>query len=244
MKIDFAYISDRGLNPRYTVNEDSYLIMPDEHVFAVADGVGGAHAGDVASSSALGIIKKGVEQFGHRSGDNKIRFLQILIKAANNVVYQKGKRKNKQMASTLAIVLIDQNYAVIGHVGDSRIYIIRDGKLVQLTKDHSKLQELLDQNPQLTITRNNYSDGHVITRALGADPIVYPDIQKVILKHNDIFILCTDGIYSHNSDVDLLDAINQYANMLPIACEQFKLNCYEKGAKDNLTAIVLKISQE
>ena len=241
LTIETAYISDKGLNPKYSVNEDSFLLMEKESVFAVADGVGGAHAGDVASDLALETISNGVRKYSKRFKENKIDFLQKLIVAGNKIVYENSIRKKKQMATTLAIILVENNYAVLGHVGDSRIYVIRNGKLLQLTKDHSKLQEMLDQNPQLSLSRANYSDGHIITRALGIGKNVEPDIHKVILKPDDIFILCTDGIYNHNTEVDLLDNVNRNKDDLAQICQTLKKNCYKKGAKDNLTAVVLRI---
>lgn len=243
MTIKTASITDKGLNPKYTVNEDSHMILEKERIYAVADGVGGAFAGDVASRSALNIITKGIKQYSKKSTDDKIDFLKKLIKAGNDAVYQMGKKKNKQMASTIAIMSVEENYAVLGHVGDSRIYVARNGRILQLTKDHSKLQELLDQNPHLSITREKYHDGHVITRALGVQRDVKPDIQKVILKHDDVFILCTDGIYSHNSNDEILDNVNRNKNDLKIVCETLKKNCYMRGAKDNLTAVVLRIEK-
>jgi PPM family protein phosphatase len=240
VRIEFASISDKGLNPKYIVNEDSSLVMEHDGVFAVADGVGGAHAGDIASSSALKIISQGVRKFSKQFKDKKIIFLQKLIQAGNTAIFQQSKKQNKQMATTIAIMLIENNYAVLGHVGDSRIYVIRNGNILQLTRDHSKLEELLQQNPQLSINRENYKDGHVITRALGVEKNVEPEIQKVILKPNDVFILCTDGIYNHNSDNEMFDNVNKNKHNLRLVCETFKKNCYERGAKDNLTAVVLK----
>jgi protein phosphatase len=241
MAIDIASITDKGLNPKYSANEDSYLIMEDEQVFAVADGVGGAFAGEVASRAAMQIISEAIKRYEKNYQDNKIDFVQKLIKAGNRVIFQMGKKQNKLIASTIALMLIEKNYAILGHVGDSRIYVAREGNLLRLTKDHSKLQELLDQNPTLSITRDEYNDGHVITRALGVEQNVKPDIQKVILKHNDIFIICTDGIYSNNSDDDMFDIVSRNKADLSQACEILKKNCYKKGAKDNLTAIVLRI---
>ncbi|OQX94679.1 hypothetical protein B6I21_09210, partial [candidate division KSB1 bacterium 4572_119] len=127
MKIETASITDIGLNPKYSVNEDSYLIMKRERVFAVADGVGGAFAGDVASRSALEIINKGIHKFSKQHKNNKIIFIQKLIKAGNKLVYQLSQKENKQMASTIAMMMVEENYAVLGHVGDSRIYVARNG---------------------------------------------------------------------------------------------------------------------
>lgn len=241
MRIESACITDKGLNPKYNVNEDNYLVMEQDGVFAVADGVGGAHAGDIASSAALKIISQGINKFSNQFKNNNIVFLQKLIKAGNSAVYQQSIKKKKQMATTIAIMLIEENYAVLGHVGDSRIYVARNKNILQLTRDHSKLQELLAQNPHLSIDRENYTDGHIITRALGIEKNVEPDIQKVILKPNDVFILCTDGIYNHNTNDEMFDNVNQNKHNLRLVCEGLKKNCYARGAKDNLTAVVLRI---
>ncbi len=241
LAVDIASITDKGLNPKYSANEDSHLIMEKEQVFAVADGVGGAFAGELASRAALQIINEAITRFANNYQENKIAFVQKLIEAGNRIIFQMGKKQNKLIASTIAMMLVENNYAILGHVGDSRIYVAREGTLLQLTKDHSKLQELLDQNPRLAVTRDEFSSGHVITRALGVEQQVKPDIQKVILKNNDIFILCTDGIYTNNSDEEMFDIINRNKNDLNNACEIMKKNCYKKGARDNLTAIVLRI---
>jgi protein phosphatase len=243
LKIDSACVTDKGLNPHYKVNEDSYLILEKARVFAVADGVGGAHAGDVASQVAMQVIKRGVRKFAKKYKDSRTEFLEKLIQAANNMVYKLGQDRKKQMASTVAIISIENNYAVIGHVGDSRIYLARDSNLLQLTKDHSKLQALLDDNPDISLSRDDYYQGHVITKALGATPEVEPDIQKVFIKNNDLFILCTDGIYTHNSNDEMLDNMGKNKNNLKKACETLKKNCYQNGASDNLTAIVLKVNK-
>lgn len=247
VEIEAASITDKGLNPRIVVNEDSYLVLEKERVFAVADGVGGAHAGDVASQSALRTIASRVsnlKQDTKRQKDNSIGFIKDLISTGNDVIYKEGKKKEQLMASTIAIMVIDDDCAMLGHVGDSRIYVRRGDNLIQLTRDHSKLQTLIDNSRISTMKELDYPERHIITKALGAEASVDPDIQKVILKNDDIFILCTDGIYTHNSDDEILDNVNRNREDLTKICEVFRDNCYKKGAKDNLTAIVLRIEKK
>jgi len=239
-----ATVTDKGLNPHYSINEDSYLVLEHEGVLAVADGVGGAHAGDLASQSALRVVDQCIKRYSSRFKKDKIGFVQKLIEAANRIVFEMGSKKEKQMASTIAIMVMEQDYAVLGHVGDSRIYLARNGQLTQLTKDHSKLQALLDANPELSLTRESYYGGHILTKALGVSRQVEPDIQKVILKNGDIFVLCTDGIYTHNSDEEMLNTIKEKQDNLDNVCEAFKKKCYQEGAKDNLTAVVLRVHTE
>lgn len=244
--IKTAYITDKGLNPQYTVNEDSYLILEEDGVFAVADGVGGANAGDLASQTALRTISKLIRDArGERQPKNSsLDFVKTLIDAGNDAIYDLGKERQQQIATTIAVMIIEDDYAIIGHVGDSRIYVFRDAKLIQLTKDHSKLQNLIDNRLITAAEQMEFRERHVITKALGAEPSVEPDIQKVILRNKDIFVLCTDGIYIHNSDEEMIANIEQNKNKLFRICEGFKQNCYEKGAKDNLTAVVLKIEDK
>ena len=235
-----ASITDKGLNPQYTVNEDSHLVLKKSGIFAVADGVGGANAGDVASQTALNTIRSLVEKSDQTETDY-LNFVKTLIESGNNVVYEIGQKRKEQIASTIALMAIEEDYAVLGHVGDSRIYVQRDGKLTQLTRDHSKLQSLIDNSLITPEEQANFKERNVITKALGAQQTVEPGIQKVMLKNNDIFVLCTDGIYVHNSDEEMQTNINQNEDQLQQICEQLKQNCYHKGAKDNLTAIVIKI---
>ncbi|MFQ5485563.1 MAG: PP2C family protein-serine/threonine phosphatase [bacterium] len=246
-RVETAAITDKGLSSQTVVNEDSYVVLEREGVYAVADGVGGAHAGDVASQAALAAIKKLVietKQNHHNPKLDSIGFVKQLIRAGNEVVYEKGRQKGRQMATTIAILVIEDDHAVIGHVGDSRIYVHREGDLVQLTRDHSKRQTVIDSDPQKSSVALIYPDRNIITKALGAEPHVDPDIQKVLLKNEDIYVICTDGIYIHNSDDEILTNVQRNGKNLQTICEQFKDNCYKRGAKDNLTAIVLRIRIE
>ncbi len=242
MRIQTAAISDKGLSSIYSVNEDSYLVLEKERVFAVADGVGGAHAGEVASQSALSAIRQAVMK-ARPAETRSVGYVQKLINIGNDAVYVMGMKKQKLMASTIALMLICGDHAVLGHVGDSRIYVNRNGTLLQLTRDHSRLQESLD-NAAETSQQEESPERHILTRALGAEPEAKPDIQKVILKHNDIFLLCTDGVYIHNSDADILNAIAPNRNHLPSICERLKAKCYQEGARDNFTAIVVRLATQ
>ena len=242
--IQTASITDKGLSSNYTVNEDSYLILEADGVFAVADGVGGANAGDIASRTAISTINELIpreKKNDQRSQENLVDFVKKLITAGNKAIHALAQERRQQIASTIVIMLIEQNYAILGHAGDSRIYIYRDKKLIQLTRDDSKLQNLIDNNLITPAEESDFQDRHIITKALGITSNIEPDIQKVNLKNKDLFILCTDGIYIHNSNAEILANIKQNRDKLQKICDVFKENCYEKGATDNLTAVVLKI---
>ncbi|MFQ5649885.1 MAG: PP2C family protein-serine/threonine phosphatase [bacterium] len=244
ISITHASITDKGLNPKKAVNEDSFLVLEQQGLFAVADGVGGAYAGDVASQSALDAIREIVLDVRKRtliSQRGPFDFITQLIQAANRTVHHLARKHQHAMGSTIALLLVQKAYAVLAHVGDSRIYLKRADKLLQLTVDHSKLQTLLDATPDKSLNMAKFEDGHVITKALGMKASIEPDIQKVNLKDNDIFLLCTDGITTYNSDDDILANLTQNANALPKACELFRHVCYARGARDHLTAVVLKV---
>lgn len=244
LSIEHAGLSDRGLNPKKAINEDSFMILPDQAIYAVADGVGGAHAGDVASQAALQSIRKIVTDASSQSFLEKygrVRFLQELIRAANRTVYQLAKKQQQTMGSTIALAHFGDRHAVLAHVGDSRIYLKRNNKLLQLTVDHSKLQSLIQHNSGKKFDLSKFEEGHVITRALGMNPNIQAEIQKVDLKDGDVFVLCTDGLYSYHSEAELLANLNKHAEDLNKTCEVLKEWCYARGAKDHLTAVVLRV---
>lgn len=245
IKIQTASVTDKGLNPQKPINEDSLLVLEKEGLLAVADGVGGAHAGDVASQAALQKIEQAfLSDTQNTPKKDPIEFVRKLIQSGNQIIYQLSEKKQHTMASTIALMLIENDYAILGHVGDSRIYVAREGDLTRLTKDHSKLQTLIDNNLITQEEQADFQESNIITKALGVDPDVEADIQKVILKDGDIFLLCTDGIYNHNPEQEILEIIERNRKNLEKICRILHKNCYDRGANDNLTAILVKVSLE
>ncbi len=243
--VETASITDKGLGIKSDVNEDSYLVLEKEKVFAVADGVGGAAAGDVASKTVVQAIRDALHgDHMDTSTLDTIELTKTLVRIGNEKVYEKAGGLEIAMGSTIALVLIRGNDAVLAHVGDSRIYLYRRHKLLRLTKDHSKLQKLIDMMPPNTVDEENFVESNVITKALGAGPTVEPDIQRVNLKDQDIFIICTDGVHNYNSDREILKNLEKNSATLDKVCQTLKEHCYAKGAKDHLTAIVVRVTIE
>ncbi len=239
--IHTASITDKGLNPHKTVNEDSLLILEKERIFVVADGVGGAYAGDVASQTVTRTIE---QKAANQPVPDKIKSVQEFIQAANSEVYKISRKEAKQMGSTIALMALEDDAAIIAHVGDSRIYVVRDDAIIQLTKDDSKIQKYRDKfanDPDIVV--ENIVKSNIITNALGIAATVDYDVQKVMLKDNDIFILCTDGVHNYHSDAEFLSNLTKNQNDLPKACQVIKQTCYEKGARDHLTVILVKINK-
>lgn len=241
ISIDTASVTDVGLSTRKTVNEDSLLVLSDAGIFAVADGVGGTEAGAVASQLAVATLTA-MSQATKLPVIDAVAHVRELVATANDEIYKAAGEKQLTMASTLALVFLQDDYALLAHVGDSRIYLFRDEKCLQLTKDHSKLQTLLDNLPPNTIDEARFNENHVITKALGVEESVEPDMQKVMLKDGDIFVLCTDGVYKYNSDDELRTNMARNSSDLPKICEMLKEQCYAGGAKDHLTAVVLRVT--
>ncbi|KAA3613744.1 MAG: serine/threonine-protein phosphatase [Calditrichaeota bacterium] len=235
-----AAFTDKGLNPKTAVNEDSYLVAENRGVFVVADGVGGADAGDVASKTAV----KTIEQIINReapSENNIALAVEALITAANREIFAAGKKKNTHMASTIAMIAIAGNQAAVGHVGDSRVYVIRGGKITQLTKDHSKLQGWLDKFKGKKVDAAGFKGSHIITKALGVKEAVDADILNVKLKAGDLFFLCSDGVSRYYSEADLVAASSRFPKDLNKMLKAIRQKCYSEGAMDNLTAIAVKV---
>lgn len=232
----YGFVSDRGLNPKRVTNEDSYVTLQDVPLFAVADGVGGQNAGDVASQVVMQILKN--QFMNKRVPAETGPFLDQVIAYANRYLYDMAVDDEllSGMATTLALILLERKQATLSHVGDSRIYRYTDGVLYRETKDHSLVEELEDVDRTLmgTINRN------IITRALGIEPEVMPETKVIPIPPNTTFLLCTDGITRHINDEELADILAQEPDPQSV-CEMLKALCYERGAKDNLTAIVVKM---
>lgn len=232
----YGFVSDRGLNPKRVTNEDSYLLLEDVPLFAVADGVGGQNAGEVASQVAVEIVR---HHFAKKkvAGD-KAQYLEQVICYANRYLYDMAVDDDmlSGMATTVALVLLEKKRATVGHVGDSRVYRFTDGKLYRETIDHSLAEDVryaahLDGE---SVNKN------IITRALGVEPDVEPETKIIPIPPNTSFLLCTDGITRHVTDDELTDILRTVADPQAV-CDLLKEMCYERGAKDNLTAILVKL---
>lgn len=235
MALTAASISDIGLSEKTVNNEDSFLMMKQEGVFAVADGVGGADRGDIASHTAMEAIREHTVQ---KSSD-----VNHLVEIGNSAIFKYGINHGLSMASTIDVLVIRDGVAQWAHIGDSRIYFYRDGELRLLTKDHTREQKLIDQG---TYTHDSSSpeqrrDHHILTRSIGSFPSAEADMGEMPLKRGDIFLLSTDGIHNCNTYNDLAFNIKTNQDDLEKVCDTLKDICYQRGAPDNLTAVVVKV---
>jgi serine/threonine protein phosphatase PrpC len=236
-----AVVSDRGLSEKRPQNEDSYLELPAQGVFAVADGVGGAQAGDVASQMAVEILG---EAFINQSSEIDAEdVMRLAIERANLAIYQMASElpQLSSMATTLVALHLTGNIATIGHVGDSRLYRVeKDGTLHRETLDHSVVEEEVRAGRMTPEQALTHPSRNIISRALGAEPDIDIDMKTIMVDPGNTFLLCSDGITRHITDEEIGALLA--AGFDPVdLCERMKEICYDRGAEDNLTALVVKI---
>ncbi|MEP6919952.1 MAG: PP2C family serine/threonine-protein phosphatase [bacterium] len=239
--IESRAITDRGLNERRPLNEDSFLADSERVIFAVADGVGGAEAGEVASQTAIEVLD---EAFRHQVDGADIEdLMELAIQRANASIHQMAQdhAKFSMMATTIVALHLKGNIATIGHVGDSRLYrLTPEGELLRETEDHSVVEEEVRAGRMTAEQAANHPSKNVISRALGAEDTVEVDLKTMEVAEGTEFLLCTDGITRHISDAELRQLLITQ-NDLADLCEELKRRCYDRGAEDNLTAVIIRV---
>ena len=242
-QVQSAALTDRGLNERRPLNEDSLLHDQQRSIFAVADGVGGAEAGEVASQTAIEVLD---EAFRHQvDGADVEDLMELAIQRANASIHQMAQEhvKFSMMATTIVALHLKGNIATFGHVGDSRLYrLTPDGQLRRETEDHSIVEEEVRAGRMTPEQAANHPSKNVISRALGAEQGVEVDMKTMEVEDGTEFLLCTDGITRHIPDNELRQLM-VVSNSLEDLCNELKRRCYERGAEDNLTVIVVRVGE-
>ena len=238
MELKVGYVCDRGLNPKRPVNQDRFLSVPERGLFAVFDGVGGQRAGEVASQTAAETIE---EALSHASAGTPFELVSRAIQFANRDIFEMAESVEayRTMATTIAMVRIDGDRAIIAHVGDSRVYRLEDGHFFRETIDHTDFN---DARRGGVVGRDHVSThGHnnVINRALGVDREVDVEVKQIKLRDGARFLLCSDGIYRHLSDDEIGRVIAENKDPQR-AADELKRMVHERGADDNLTAVVVQ----
>lgn len=240
LTVEAQAVTDRGLNERRPLNEDSFLVDSGRFIFAVADGVGGAEAGEVASQTAIEVLE---EAFRHQvEGDDVEDLMELAIQRANASIHQMAQEHAKfsMMATTIVALHLKGNVATIGHVGDSRLYrLSSEGNLVRETEDHSVVEEEVRAGRMTAEQAAHHPSKNVISRALGAEDSVEVDLKTIEIEDGTEFLLCTDGITRHIPDAELRQLLVAH-DSLKTLCDELKSRCYERGAEDNLTAVVVR----
>ncbi|MDF2750950.1 MAG: protein serine/threonine phosphatase [Gaiellaceae bacterium] len=230
-----AGVTDTGRRRRR--NEDSYVCEPP--LFAVADGMGGAQAGEVASRLAAAVLQE-------VNGEQLSRGAIVeLIQEANRRVFQRSNEDAAAsgMGTTLTVALVESSDTVaIGHVGDSRAYRVRDGRLEQLTEDHSLVGEMMRSGKLSAEEAEAHPQRSVITRALGTEPDVDVDTFAVETQPGDVFLLCSDGLTTMVPDREILSLLDASGGDLERAARRLVEAANRSGGEDNITVVVFEIA--
>lgn len=229
--------ADTNVGMVRTVNEDSIMSNPEVGLWAVADGMGGYEAGDVASKmivSSLAEIEK------HENLDTFVDDIEDKIIDANHRIleYSDIMHDGRILGSTIVSLLIKGQVGVCLWAGDSRLYLLRNNQLQQLSRDHSHVQELLDQGSITEENAINHPDGNVITRAVGTSEELYIDINAFNVQIGDTFLLCSDGLYNSVDDIDIEHHMRSHDT--DNAVKQMIVKALENGAPDNVSIIIIK----
>ena len=220
-----------------------FLLGDGTNVLAavVCDGMGGAKAGNIASEMA---VETFMEELGKDYYALSVTDAQILcaVKAANRQIYEKARSDPdfEGMGTTLVAAVTDGNRLTVANVGDSRCYLIRDGSILQLTKDHSVVEDMVDRGEIERADAWKHPRRNYITRALGAEEQVECDLFFRDLQANDVLLLCSDGLSGVVNAHELLFEV-VYGGELETAAERMVSIALERGAPDNVTALILSI---
>ncbi len=233
----YAVASDTGR--RRLRNEDNYVVAPP--LFAVADGMGGAQAGEVASRLAASALEGGDSDSleGHAR-------LDALIQEANRRIYDRASTDPSAsgMGTTMTVALVEGMTVAIGHVGDSRAYLVRGESMEQLTDDHSLVNELLKSGKLSEEEAQVHPQRSVITRAVGTDPDVDVDGFTIEAEEDDVFLLCSDGLTDMVEDDEILELVHRNRDDLDKAVKALVAAANRGGGDDNITAVAFRISTE
>jgi protein phosphatase len=218
------------------LNEDRYLMEPPIGLWLVADGMGGHDAGEVASSAIVEHMKTiGVAS---SAADQHARFVDRLNKANRELQAYSRERNGATVGSTVAALLAYDGQYTCMWMGDARVYQIRRGKLRQLSRDHSEVQELVESGVLTKEEARNWPRRNVITRAVGVQPELDIDAVYGAMEDNDSYLLCSDGLTAHCTDEDILEAVS--GRRAREACEILLDLTLSRGGTDNVTVVIVQ----
>ena len=253
-KITILGLTDTGIVR--SKNEDSIGFDSTLGLIVLADGMGGHRGGEIASSMTVDTIIDKLQQslpeitvgeVDEASGFSKESIcLQDAVVEANQLVFQAAEANpdHKGMGTTVVVLQFYNNSFSLAHIGDSRCYRIRSDKFEQITKDHSLLQELIDRGFYTPEEARKSMNKNLVTRALGIDPVVMPDIQEDIVLKNDIYLLCSDGLTDLVEDEDIYLTIKQFSANLEEAAKQLITKANQNGGKDNISVMLCRIDED
>lgn len=242
-------MTDVGLKRGH--NEDNYLINEELNLFVVADGMGGHAGGEYASAIAVNTVEEIVTSMELQPDtpddpdpvEMTRQKLVHAIRLAGRRIFEKAREQPEYhgMGTTVVVLLIEQGNAFIAHVGDSRIYMLREGRIEQVTEDHSLIAEKIRHGLITPEEAKSHRMRNVITRSLGYQEDVEVDLQVRALRRGDHFLLCSDGLSGHVNLDEIGDFLGKHGpqdaarRMIGLACD--------RGGEDNITAVITRVDE-
>jgi protein phosphatase len=223
-------------------NEDSFLMIPERGIFVVADGMGGHAAGEVASEMAVRAVARELGSLKGLSDNDVAERMRAAIKSANAAIFQRTltEHDKRGMGTTVTALVLFGGRFLIGQVGDSRGYLLREGKLTQVTKDHSYVQEQVDAGYLTPEQARTHPYSNVITRCVGANSDVVPDVYLGTVKAGDLFLLASDGLTGMLEDYEVAQVVTsdrEPQHQVDALIDEANRH----GGLDNITAILVRI---
>jgi protein phosphatase len=235
-------------------NEDSYLVVPELNLFVVADGMGGHAGGEMASGIAVRTVEKVVRNKSdlvspdvkHEGPIEKSPVAKLMsdsVRGACNAVYAKSRevRELEGMGTTTTAMIFHGGFAFVAHVGDSRAYLVRDGRILQLSEDHSLVNEQLKAGLITEAQARQSRFKNLITRSVGFDTDVEVDMIAVEVRPHDVVVMCSDGLTGHVTDPEICDTVNE--NFLHRVPEILIDLANSRGGDDNITVVCAYVAE-
>lgn len=220
-------------------NQDAPIVSEKLRLYGVADGMGGHKGGEVASTSARDDLLRELE-----GKTPSVAALSGAIEEVNRQIYHQQEHDDALtgMGTTLSVLWMSDNFVYIGHVGDSRVYLLRDGEFKQMTLDHSLVEQLVREGVLTEEEAQNHPMRNIITRAIGTDESVEVDVVVVERRKGDLWLACSDGLHGLVDDRQMRDALRQYAPEK--AADVLLKAALDAGGRDNVTLVIVHDGEE
>ncbi len=244
--MEVGFRTDKGKHRKN--NEDACFVIPKENVYILCDGVGGNNSGEVASRKTV----SGIAEYVSANSLEKVRTLRTVrtyfdscLQKINYEILTESRNsvENRGMATTLVLTYFTGQRVYAMNVGDSRAYILRDGKLRQITEDHTYVNSLVKAGVITEEEAVDHENRNMITRAVGADYGVQPDFFSCRIRTGDIIMMCSDGLYDEVPEEDIIRLMSEKKSMNDIASDLVDA-ANKNGGSDNITTIVLKVTED
>jgi PPM family protein phosphatase len=251
MRITSCGITDVGLKRGH--NEDNYLINEELNLFVVADGMGGHAGGEYASAIAVNTVEEIVSSMavtaeGEQTTTDPVELtrqkLSHAIRLSGRRIFEKAKEQTEfhGMGTTVVVVLVENGNAFVAHVGDSRVYLLRDGVMEQVTEDHSLIAEKIRHGLITPEEAKNHRMRNVITRSLGYQEDVEVDLTVRAIRRGDQYLLCSDGLSGHVEDDEMASLMGD--NSPQNAARKLIILACDRGGDDNITTVIARVDAQ